>query len=142
MYISGKHYTVLVALGGSIVFSLAVSMVKKTNVFYFYRDDLLDPGPKVKSKPKILNDSTKVDPRPLYKSSCGYVPEEMTVGQLKEALLDQDEDGSQLCLDLSQRDAILNALLHPLTAIQVPILSYSLLYKRAYDRLIIVILLE
>ena len=94
------------------------SAIKMTTTLY-HRDDLLHPGAEVKSKPEILSDNTKVDPRPVYKTSCEYIPEEMTVRQLKEALLDTDEDSSQLCLDLSQREAIYNALVHPLTVIQV-----------------------
>ena len=98
------------------------SAIKMTTTLY-HRDDLLHPGAEVKSKPEILSDNTKVDPRPLYKTSCKCIPKEMTVRQLKEALLDKDvdkdEDSSQLCLDLSQRDAIYKALLHPLTVIQV-----------------------
>ena len=77
----------------------------------------------MKSKPEILSDNTTVDPRPVYKTTYQRIPEEMTVGKLKEALLDENEDNSPLCLDLSQRNAVYNALQHPLTIIQV---RYSL----------------
>ena len=96
---------------------ITVTMTISVITTLFYRNDLLDPGPEVKSKPEIFSDDTKVNPQPLYKS---LAPTEMTVGQLKKALLDEDEEDSRLCLDLSQREAILNALLHPMTIIQVP----------------------
>lgn len=80
----------------------------------YISNDLLEPSNDVKSKPEIIDDSSVVDPQPLYKQPD--IPN-MSVWELKVAL--ENEEKHNFCLDRSQREAVYKALSHPLTVIQV-----------------------
>jgi len=81
----------------------------------YISNDLLEPSNDVKSKPEIIDDSSVVDPQPLYKQPD--IPN-MSVRELKVAL-ENEEEKHNFCLDSSQREAVYKALSHPLTVIQV-----------------------
>ena len=81
----------------------------------YISNDLLEPSNDVKSKPEIIDDSSVVDPQPLYKQPD--IPN-MSVREIKVAL-ENEEEKHNFCLDGSQREAVYKALSHPLTVIQV-----------------------
>lgn len=81
----------------------------------YISNDLLEPSNDVKSKPEIIDDSSVVDPQPLYKQPD--IPN-MSVREIKVAL-ENEEEKHNFCLDNSQREAVYKALSHPLTVIQV-----------------------
>ena len=81
----------------------------------YISNDLLEPSNDVKSKPEIIDDSSVVDPQPLYKQPD--IPN-MSVREIKVAL-ENEEEKHNFCLDRSQREAVYKALSHPLTVIQV-----------------------
>ena len=71
----------------------------------YISNDLLEPSNDVKSKPEIIDDSSVVDPQPLYKQPD--IPN-MSVWELKVAL--ENEEKHNFCLDRSQREAVYKAL--------------------------------
>ena len=107
-YTSCKAYINNNYIGDDILFS-----------FLYNSDDLLQPSNNTKSESEIIDDSSLVDPRPLYFPDKQLdVPNKLSVRELKVAL-ENEEEKHNFCLDESQREAVYKALSHPLTVIQV-----------------------
>ena len=82
-------------------------------------NDLLQPSNDTKCESEIIDDSSLVDPQPLYIPDKQLdVPNKLSVKELKVAL-ENEEERLNFCLDESQREAVYKALSHPLTVIQV-----------------------
>lgn len=99
--------------------------------FTFYRDDLLKPGRSVKSKTIVIDETSEIDPSPIYKQPHTYRAKPVKVSELIHALESEKalaEDRSRL-LNRTQREAVCRALSQPLSLIQV-----NLPYKVSVER--------
>lgn len=87
----------------------------------YHRDDLLKPGRDVKSKTVVVDETSEIDPSPIYKKPHTCKMEPVKVSELIHTLESEGstDDNCRILFDRTQREAVRRALLQPLSLIQV-----------------------